>query len=87
MKALIKTKKITKSCEQINREEVIIGDFKIVQYTYRIVPEGQKKVKKERAEKTTGWTEVSKSQRSLCDGDGKQFGWIAEHVYKKKSTK
>lgn len=87
MKALIKIKKTTKPCEQINREEVILGDFKIVQYTYRIVPEGQKKVKKERAPNDKGWKEINKSQRSLVDGDGKQYGWIAEHVYKKKLTK
>lgn len=85
MKTLVKIKKTsTKQCEQTNREEIKVGDFKIVQYTYRIVPEGQKKVKIVRAPNDKGWKEINKSQRSLVDGDGKQYGWIAEHVYKKE---
>lgn len=74
--------------EQVNKIVIPMGDnYKFVQYTYRYLPDDVKKVKTERAERSSdSFTEISKTKKTIRDANGIAIGWIAEHVYKKKEA-
>ena len=72
--------------EQVNKIVIPMGDnYKFVQYTYRYLPDNEKKVEKPKAEKSlNSFVEISRTKKVIKDANGVAIGWIAEHVYRKK---